>query len=129
MASVRSWSSASEVLRYLAENWPFEPDWPDGTHEIDVNDTMGDGDSPLHFACRWGDSLAVELLIRAGAAIDCAGDMGVTPLGVAVGSGHAEIAALLLRSGASPHVRSEFGTTPFEEAMNATPDLRAVFAA
>lgn len=112
----------------MAENWPFEPDWPDGAHEIDVNDTMGDGDTPLHFACSWGDALAVELLIGAGATIDRPGDMGVTPLGVAVGAGHAEIAALLLKCGASPHVRSEFGTTPFEQAMNATPDLRAVFA-
>lgn len=129
MASIRLWSSASEVLRYLAENWPFEPEWPDGSHEIGVNDTMGDGDTPLHFACRWGDALAVELLLRAGATVDHVGDMGVTPLGAAVGSGHAEIAALLLKNGASPHIQSEFGTTPFQEAMNASPELRAVFSA
>lgn len=129
MASVRPWSSASEVLRYLAENWPFEPEWPDGSHEIGVNDTTGDGDTPLYFACRWGDALAAELLIRAGAQIDRPGDMGVTPLGAAVGSRHAEIAALLLKNGASPHVQSEFGTTPFQEAMNASPELRAVFSA
>jgi len=129
MSQVRPWTSALEVLRYVAENWPFEPDWPGGSHEIDVNASMADGDTPLHFACRWGDTLAVELLVRAGAFIDQAGDMGVTPLGAAVGSGHAEVAAFLLKNGASPFIKSEFGTNPFEEAMNASPELRAVFSA
>ena len=129
MPAIRPWTSASEVLHYLAENWPFEPEWPDGTHEISVNASTADGDTPLHFACRWGDALAVSLLVHAGANVNQAGDMGVTPLGAAVASYHVEVAAFLLKHGASPQMVSEFGTTPLHDAMSASPELRALFSA
>jgi len=129
MPAIRPWTNASEILHYLAENWPFEPEWPDGALEIGVDATMADGDTPLHFACRWGDVLAVSLLVNAGANIDQAGDMGVTPLGAAVASGHLDVAAFLLKQGASPHMISDFGTTPLDQAMGGSPELRALFSA
>jgi len=129
MSTPHQWSSASDVLRYMAENIPFEPEWPDGTHDIAVTATMPDGDTPLHFACAWGDLKAVELLVLAGAPIDKMGDMSITPLGTAVSGGHVEIAAFLLKHGASPFAQSEFGATPYQQASNGSAAMRAIFSA
>ena len=62
------------------------------------------------------DRHAVELLLESGAKVNAVGDMGETPLHVAVAGGDERIIGLLLKAGASPTIRSEFGDTPFERA-------------
>jgi ankyrin repeat protein len=124
----KDWLSAEDFLVYVADLFPFHPDWPD-SGPISVHSAMADGDTPLHVASAWGDAKAVELLLSAGALVNQAGDMELTALHAATKDGHVEVADLLLRGGANPHVKSGFGTSPYQIAMNeGNPELRGVFA-
>lgn len=53
---------------------------------------------PIHRAALSGDAAAMRLLLDAGAAVDCASDLG-TPLHCAAGSGHLDCIRLLLERG------------------------------
>src|ERR1700722_7391443 len=46
----------------------------------DVNAPQGDGATVLHWAVYWDDSGTADLLIRAGAKVNAANELGVTPL-------------------------------------------------
>jgi len=113
----RVWSDVQELLRYLAENWPFDPDDPFEPKAISPDARLPGGDTPLHLVAAWDDVLAIELLARAGAPVDGKGDMGCTPLAIAVARGNVAAACLLLKLGASPNSTNEFGSTPYEMAM------------
>src|SRR5262245_34826489 len=47
---------------------------------VDVNASLADGATALHWAVYWDDKDTVDLLIRAGARVSAANDLGVTPL-------------------------------------------------
>src|SRR6266436_433988 len=50
---------------------------------VDVNATQGDGATALHWAAQRDDFAIADLLIRAGARVHVADDLGATPLHVA----------------------------------------------
>src|SRR5262245_1506126 len=100
----RYWPSVEHLLKYLEEHFYFEPP------EVTVMARAGDDDTPLHFACVWGDIGAVELLLEAGADPNASGDLECTPLYYAVRRDFVRCAARLLEAGASPDVSNEFST-------------------
>ena len=51
--------------------------------KVDVRAAMPDGTTALHWSAHWNDAEAVQALIGAGANVNAANDLGVTPLGVA----------------------------------------------
>lgn len=88
-----------------------------------------DGDTPLHLAALWGDRLAIQLLIGAGAEVNACGDMSNSPLYYSVMNGHVLAAETLLNAGADPHQRSELGYSPNELAQQSkNRQLRRLFA-
>src|SRR4051812_34484322 len=51
--------------------------------KVDVNAPQADGARALHWAAHWSDLTTADLLIRAGADVNAANDLGVTPLALA----------------------------------------------
>lgn len=90
-------------------------DSEDPTEPIDpLTWREGDGDNCLHYAACWGNSRAVELLLKAGLDVNGQGDMGYTALHYARHYKHDDVAELLLEHGASEDIRNEFGKLPSE---------------
>src|SRR5579883_2925795 len=52
-------------------------------HHADVNARQGDGATALHWAAYHDDLAMADALIRAGARVDAANDLGATPLHLA----------------------------------------------
>src|SRR5512146_2189108 len=50
---------------------------------VDVNAPQGDGAVALHWAAYWDDPVIADLLLRAGAKVNAANELGVTPLALA----------------------------------------------
>jgi ankyrin repeat protein len=116
------WSSVEALLKYLEENFYFDPP------TVTITSRGADHDTPLHFACVWGDVGAVELLLEAGADPDAAGDLDCTPLYYAVRSGFVRCTARLLKAGASPDAYNELNYTPRKKALeNGNPKMIALF--
>jgi ankyrin repeat protein len=93
---------------------------------VDVNATYGDGSTALHWAAYWDDEQTVGLLIRAGAKVDAADDLAVTPLWLACANGgRAPTIALLLKAGANPNAAHATGETALMSAAR-TGNLAAV---
>jgi ankyrin repeat protein len=66
-----------------------------------INATNALGDNALHCVCLWGDLEAAKLRVEHGINIHQRGELGFTPLRVAVDFGHPEVAEFLLASGAN----------------------------
>lgn len=78
--------------------------------------TAGDGTTPLHWAS-YRDNLAeADRLIRAGANINAANDLGATPLWIASMNGSAAMVERLLAAGANPKLALVAGETPLMAA-------------
>lgn len=86
---------------------------------VDVNATLGDGATALHWAAQWGELDLAALLIRAGARVNVADDYGVTPLWLAAENGDAAMAEALLERGADPNVALPTGEVPLMMAARA----------
>ena len=76
-----------------------------------MNAPEEDGATPLHWAVRWDDAAAVELLLNAGADPDAANDYGVTPLSLACINRNPAVVAKLLSAGADPNAATSMGET------------------
>jgi hypothetical protein len=62
-------------------------------------------DTPLHWACQFGDRVIVQRLIQAGCNVHARETQAQTPIFMAVSAGQVEIVQLLIRSGSSVNVR------------------------
>ena len=67
---------------------------------VDVNAPEGDGATALHWAVHAEQIELTQMLIGAGATVDVANDLGITPLYLASAAGNATIVKLLLDHGA-----------------------------
>ena len=79
----------------------------------------GDGSTPLHWAAYRDDLAKVDQLIRAGANVNAANDIGVTPLWSASLNGSVPIVTRLLEAGARPDASLLSGETPLMAAAGA----------
>jgi ankyrin repeat protein len=74
-----------------------------------------EGDNPLHYATRIGETEITELLIQHGAAVNEKDSFGLTPLHYAA-RGHKNMAELLLTNGADINAEAPDGDTPLHDA-------------
>lgn len=81
---------------------------------VDSSDT--EGHTALHWACYQGDSLSVDLLLRAGADPRRADNAGLTPLHWAAVKGNSPCIKRLIEAGADQNVREQQGKTPRDMA-------------
>lgn len=81
----------------------------------DVNAVTREGETPLHWACRFTVGAAVPLLLKAGARIDVRDGDGATPLFFA----NAESARVLIAAGADVMARDREGNVPLHRNANA----------
>jgi ankyrin repeat protein len=84
--------------------------------KVNVNATMPDGTTALHWAAHWNDVPTVDALIRAGANVNAATDVGVTPLWLACSDGGPAIVTSLLKAGAKPNLAPPSGESPLMAA-------------
>jgi ankyrin repeat protein len=61
----------------------------------DINVTSANGQTPLYFACAWGHTEIVKLLLDNGAVINITNEYGFTLLGIACKNGNKDIVNLL----------------------------------
>jgi len=97
---------------------------------VDVNVTLADGSTALHWAAHWGDGETADLLIDAGARVNAANDNGVTPLALACLNGAPPMVTRLLAAGADPNLGRHTGETPLMTAARtgAVPVVEALLA-
>jgi len=79
----------------------------------------GDGSTPLHWAAYQDDLAKVDQLIRSGANVNAANDIGATPLWAASVNGSAPIVTRLLDAGAKPDAALLSGESPLMAAARA----------
>jgi ankyrin repeat protein len=72
---------------------------------VDVNAQHGDGSTALHFAAYSDNLVIADLLIRAGARVDEANDLGATPLHLACNNGSAAMVDRLLTGKSNPNAK------------------------
>ena len=73
--------------------------------------------SPLHLAAERDDPDIIDILIAAGADVNCVDRYGATPLHYAACEGIADVTEALLRNGADINVVDELGKTPLSVAL------------
>jgi ankyrin repeat protein len=78
-----------------------------------------DGTTALHRAAYQDDLAQVELLIKSGANVNAANDLGVTPLWLAAQNGSEPMVRRLLAAGANPNAALLAGETPIMVAARA----------
>ena len=97
--------------------------------QADVNATLSDGTTAVHWAAHWNDVETLQLLLRAGARAETANRYGATPLWVACANGHLDVVRLLLEAGANPNRPAVGGEPPILAAARAgSPALIAALA-
>jgi ankyrin repeat protein len=79
----------------------------------------GDGSTPLHWAAYRDDLTRTEQLLKSGANVNAANDLGVTPLWAASLNGSAALVKRLLDAGANPNLALLSGETPLMVAARA----------
>ena len=79
-------------------------------------DAKTSGETPLHWAARFGQSQVAELLIAEGADVNAKNVVGQTPLHWAAMAGHKEIIELLIAAGAEVNAKTKRGDTPLDLA-------------
>src|SRR5262245_45710634 len=67
---------------------------------VDVNASQPDGATALHWAAHWDDLEIADLLLRAGARLNVANELGVTPLDLACENRSFGMVSRFLQAGA-----------------------------
>lgn len=78
----------------------------------DVNGRTHDGSTALLWAAHWNDVETADLLIRAGANVNLANDLRMTPLALACTNRSVSLVERLLGAGADPNAAIGTGETP-----------------
>lgn len=89
------------------------------TH-ANLNETDILGFTPLHYAARSNNLMAVSLLLQAGAITDAVNENGDTPLHLAVQAECTDVIQLLLQHGANPNAVNDYDETPLSKARSTT---------
>lgn len=76
------------------------------------------GQTPLHIVCAQGNTIHVEMLIKAGANLDVQDGNGNTPLYIACKNLHHMCIKSLLDAGANPNIKNGYGKTPVNIVMD-----------
>ena len=84
-----------------------------------VQGARADGSTPLMWVSHRNDLVRVERLIRAGADVNAASDLGATAIWAASQNGSAEVVERLLAAGANPNMALRHGETPLMAASRA----------
>ncbi len=92
---------------------------------VDVNLQQGDGATALHWAANLDNLAIADLLIRAGARVDAANDLGSTPLHLACVNRSAAMVGRLLEAKANPNAKLLNGETVLMTCAR-TGDAKAV---
>ncbi|MBS0497620.1 MAG: ankyrin repeat domain-containing protein [Bacteroidetes bacterium] len=87
-------------------------------HRESINETSGDGTTPLMGAAMLGKIKKVKELISAGANIDASDERGWTSLMYAASRNEIEVVDLLLRNGANPSLRNNENQTAVDIAQS-----------
>lgn len=82
-----------------------------------INQTLGNGKTPLFLAAQQGRKKMVELLLRCGAMVNLSIPNRKTPLYIASQCGHTEIAELLIQNGAAIDLASIGSVSPLYVAV------------
>ena len=82
----------------------------------DVNAQDETGQTPLHYACQRGFTLAIQILLAYRADVHANDKHGKTPLFMAAASNCYEAASILLRNQAYPSCAAADGNTPLHAA-------------
>ena len=91
---------------------------------IEIDTAEADGTTALHWACYRDDLESADLLIRAGANVNAANDLGATPLWMASQNGSQAMVRRLLEAGADPNRALLLGETPVLVASRSgSPDV------
>jgi uncharacterized protein len=92
--------------------------------KVDVNAPDGDGSTALHWASYRDNLDAADVLLKAGAKVNAANDLGVTPLWPACENGSSAMVRKLLAAGANPNTALLAGETPLMvAARSGYPDV------
>jgi ankyrin repeat protein len=81
-----------------------------------LNGRSGDGFTPLHLACFFGQPEAVQVLISNGADVNATSPARIAVIHSAAASRNADIVRLVLQAGADPNVQQQRGYTALHEA-------------
>lgn len=79
--------------------------------------TDGCGNSLLHYASYWTDSVALAMLVKSGVDVNAKNYDGQTALHISAYYGADEVLTELLSFGANPNVRDSWGMTPLFYAI------------
>src|SRR5262245_41295946 len=71
--------------------------------KVAVNTRGADGATALLWAAHWNDAASADLLIKAGADVNLANDLQMTPLSLACLNGNGALVQSLLKAGANPN--------------------------
>lgn len=96
-----TWGGAADIDALLA----------DPLRRAEINRADERGNTPLHLACYKKNAAAVRALLAAGATVDAANVMGITPLMDATRSGDPAIVAALMEQGADAFRVAKNGDT------------------
>ena len=84
--------------------------------KVDTNATQPDGSTALHWAVHHDHVEMAKTLLEAGARVDAANELAVTPLALAAQNGSVVMGRLLLSKGANPNAPFLTGETPLMTA-------------
>eukprot|EP00795_Rhopilema_esculentum_P006640 gene6640-12181_t len=76
-----------------------------------------DQSTALHFTSARGHARCADILIKAGAHVNCRTTEGMTPLHFATYGGHVECVRILLKAKADVHATTRFGCTALHQAV------------
>lgn len=106
---------AAAVAKLLAAG--VHPDYSDATHN---------GAYPLH-RCGWrGFPEIAEMLLKAGANVNCKNANGATPLHNCAITNQPAVAKVLLASGADPSIKTNDGKTALDIAKGSSKEVAAL---